>query len=443
MTRAALVAVLALIASLLIAPAGAAQLPAAAPAGTISGTITSTADLPDGVLEARVSLLRKDANGRFVLENMYTRIVGERYTIPVPAANTYRVDVELDEWGVSTAGPSAPVVVQHGQAVTGVDIVLEPEPRISGRISMEDFDLDSLDRDRTLLVQALANVEGAWKPVGSVDRLTFGDPALRIHRDGTFTLAVERPTTRVRLKFFQPHCGDGSDPFCDMGLAPEVSTTFWDGTASGASTVEVASDIDLAAGSVEGKDVAMRRAQRLRFTAEPTITGNPVPGHVLTAQPGTYQPAPTGMTYTWTAAAPPGYRSYKVVGTGSTFRVPATFANHAVRLTVQPLRPGFETPILSTSTTIKAPSRLAVKARAGRRTATATLTVAAEVKRDRLDGKASIYAKGKRIKTVRVKDGRATIKISKQKKGKRTYTVRFSGNAYATSSTKSVRIAIR
>ncbi|MFO6452809.1 MULTISPECIES: hypothetical protein [unclassified Aeromicrobium] len=444
MSRAALVAVLALVASLLMAPAGAAPVAAAAPAGSISGTITSTADLPPDVLEASVFVYRRDAKGTFLLENVYTRVVGQPYTVPAQSAGTYRVEVHLDEWGVAMRAPVT-VTVGQGAAVTGADVVLDPQPRVSGRITMEDFDLDTLQEGRPLYVVALARVAGEWKPVGWVDRLTYGDPALRIHRDGTFALAVEGPHPVVRLKFVQPYCGDVLERLaCDLGVAPEVVTTFWDGTTRGASTVDAAADIDVSAGSVEGRDVSMRRSQQMRFTAEPTITGSPVPGQVLTAQPGTYSPAATAFTYTWSAVDIGSSSEYRVVGTGRTFRVPASFANHAVRVTVLPSRPGYEVPRLSTQTRIKSPSRVGLKAKAGKGKATVSVSVTSpEHRSTSLNGKASIYAKGKRIKTVTVRRGQATITIGKQKKGKRTYTVRYSGSWITTPSQRSIRIAIR
>ncbi|WP_269305411.1 hypothetical protein [Aeromicrobium sp. HA] len=442
MSRAALVAVLALVASLLMAPA--APLAAAAPAGSISGTITSSADLPSDVLEASVRVYRRDAEGVFRLENAYTRVVGQRYTVPAQSAGTYRVEVHLDEWGVAMRAP-ATVTVGQGAAVTGADVVLDPQPRVSGRITMEDFELDTLQEGRPLYVVALARVAGEWKPVGSVDRLTYGDPALRIHRDGTFALAVEGPHPVVRLKFVQPHCGELSEQLsCGLGLAPEVVTTFWDGTTRGASTVDAAVDIDVSAGSVVGRDVSMRRSQQMRFTKEPTITGSLVPGQVLTAQPGTYSPAPTAVAYTWMAAHLRGNASFKVVGTGRTFRVPAGFANHAVRVIVRPSRAGYEAPALSTQERIKSPSRVGLKAKAGKRKATVAVTITSpEHRSTSLNGRVSIYAKGKRIKTVTVRRGQATIAIAKQKKGKRTYTVRYSGSWITTPSQRSIRIAIR
>jgi hypothetical protein len=89
-------------------------------------------------------------------------------------------------------------------------------------------------------------------------------------------------------------------------------------------------------------------------------------------------------------------------------------------------------------------SSLAVKAKPGLGKATVSVAVKAPgVATSRVHGKASIYAKGKRIKTVTVKNGKATLTISKQKRGKRTYTVRYSGNRIISSSTTSLKIAIR
>ncbi|MBA4607008.1 hypothetical protein H1W00_00775 [Aeromicrobium sp. Marseille-Q0843] len=440
--RAAMVAVLGLVASVLVAPAGAVQLPAAAPAGRISGSVTNTAGIPDTV-DARITLSRRVAGGSFVKEASFDEPMGGAFVVPVASAGTYRVHAEVEGWGVSVRAADPVVTVAQGQTITGVDFLFEADPTISGTISTDGFNLDAPNAQQPFRVEALANSGGSWTVVATVARRTFGSPRLKIRPDGTFTLAVPYPHTSARLRFSQPHCPEFAHA-CVAGAAPQVLTTYWDGTPAGALTVEDAVDVDVSGGSVTDRDITVRTAPQLSVTSKARITGNPWPGQVLTASPGTYSTAPTNVDYRWEAGPIDGTGQRRVVGTGRTFRVPSSYSGWGVTVTVVPTRLGYEAPISRAGARIKGTSRIGLRAKAGKRTATVSVTVKAlAVPQSKINGKASIYAKGKRIKTVNVRGGKATIKIAKQKKGKRTYTVRFSGNWLTTPSERSMKIAIR
>ncbi|MFO6452807.1 MULTISPECIES: hypothetical protein [unclassified Aeromicrobium] len=318
---------------------------------------------------------------------------------------------------------------------------------ISGNVSAEDFDLESFAARETIRVKAFAFVSGVWEDVGS-GFVRFPGAAVG---DGRFTLTVDPELGSVRLKLFQGHCLDDFGHACETGAydipAPEVRTTYWSaGSAHGVPRLEDASDIDVTAGDVDVRDITLERSKKVRATVRPTITGSAVPGQVLTAHPGTWEPAASSVGLTWLVGSGSTLGEYDMpAGTGRTFRLTTDHVGASIALQARPSVFDHESPILQTPYVIvRARSALAVKAKAGRRTATVTLAVKAPgASKAQMQGKASIYAKGKRIKTVNVRNGKATIKIAKQKKGKRTYTVRYSGTWRILPSTKSLKIAIR
>ncbi|SKB08270.1 hypothetical protein [Aeromicrobium choanae] len=441
MTRAALVAVLALVASLLLAPTGIAT---AAPAavGTISGRVTGG---PAGA--GTVTLHRLSAEGRWTeVASVHSSATGA-YALGVTATGTYQVRAKTDYDFTHAAAPSRRITVSKGAKVTGVDLALVPNPTVAGTITTTGFGLEELQLDPNegrlgLRAAVWGLIDGQWERYGSTDLGgAYYGPWVDVRTGGAYTVPVPGYYDAVRLQFYQPHCNDPID--CEpFGAAPVALRAFWNGTDGGAATLEEAADLDVSSGSVVDKDITLQAAPQLRVVARPTISGDPSPGGVLTAAPGTLAPVATGATYTWIAYS--GDEG-SAVGTGRTFTVTPSLLGKELTVHVLPSRAGHEAPLLKASNvTVKSRSRFAVKAKAGQRKATVTIAIKAPgVATSRIHGKASIYAKGKRIKTVNVKNGKATIKIAKQKKGKRTYTVRYSGNRIITSSTKSLKIAIR
>ncbi|MFO6452808.1 MULTISPECIES: hypothetical protein [unclassified Aeromicrobium] len=317
---------------------------------------------------------------------------------------------------------------------------------ISGRITPQAFDLESFAMRSPIEVRALAKVGGAWETVGyAATRSAYG-PADGVELDGSFVLRVAAGHPVVRLKFAQRRCEDQYDD-CHHD-APDVLTSYWNGTASGALTLADARDIALDSGPVTDADITLRRAPKLRPETSPSVAGVASPGRVLTARPGTYAPGATSATYVWWYGNHDGSGDGEYdrqVGTGPTFRPTAGMLGGSLRLEVLPARLGHEAPtVISDYVRVTSRSSIAAKAKPAKRRATVTITIKAPgVATSRVHGKASIYAKGKRITTVTVKNGKATFKISKQKRGKRTYTVRYSGNRIISSSTTSLKIAIR
>jgi len=442
--RVALVVVLAVVASLLMSPFSTAEASSPAAVGTISGRITAPAGYPGGkVIE--VSLRRLSAEGAWVEVASSLVGAGSSYTLGAPTAGTYQVRAEMTF--SDSATPSRRITVSKGTKVTGVDLAIRPDPTVSGTITAEGFDLALLrpsgdDDDRGLSAHVWGRIDGHWERVAQRTRLgrLEGTPVY-VAADGRYWFSVPGFYEAVRVQFHQSVC-DEWDRCRRFGLAPQVARAYWDGTPDGGTSFAGAADLDLRSGPVVDKDITLKAAVELRSVAEPRISGTVGVGEVVTARVGSYVPGPTARDYRWIGQI---RGSDRLLGRGRTFRVPASLLGHALALQESPSRPGFEAPVQrSRHYLIKSAARLAVTAKPGKGRATVKLRITAPVvSKAQLHGKASIYAKGKRIKTVNVRNGKATITITRQARGKRTYTIRYSGNRLVTSPTTSLRMAIR
>ncbi|GAA2087302.1 hypothetical protein IDH50_16110 [Aeromicrobium tamlense] len=440
-TRRIVVALLALTASLLIAPANAApRAAAAAPVGTVSGTVTAADPVPAG-RELYVGLYRRTAGGAWEMVAAKRTTVGATYTVSAPTTGSYHVRASVGS--TFTSAPSATVSVAKGTKRTGVDVVLEANPTISGTIATEGFDHASLG-SRSLRVTAFGRLGGQWEVAARIDPVPWDEePDVMIRPDGAYTIAVPGFYDAVRLEFSQDMCDLEVVADCEELPAREVQTVFWNGTTYGVYAAADATLLDLSGGSLTGRDITLKKAVQLRATRDAWISGPAVVGSVLTANPGVFVPvAPTAVEYQWFT----GGGEYPIPGaTGRTFRVREADVDQEISVRATPTRLGYEAPVLLASPrTIRARSAFAYRVKPGKGKATVTIAIKAPgVGQARIHGKASIYAKGKRIKTVNVRNGKATIKVARQKKGKRTYTVRYSGNRVIVSSQKSFKIAIR
>ncbi|GAA2087294.1 hypothetical protein IDH50_16105 [Aeromicrobium tamlense] len=443
-TRAAVVAVLAVVASLLIAPSGTAQASSRAAVGTISGRVTAPAGYPGGKV-IDVSLRRLSAEGEWVEVASSLVGAGSTYTLGAPTAGTYQVRAGMTF--SDSATPSRRITVSKGTRVTGVDLAIRPDPTVSGTITADGFDLALLQPggdadDRGLNAHVWGRIDGHWERVGDRTRLgTFEGAPVLVADDGRYSFSVPGFYEAVRVQFYQSVC-DAWAPCRRFGLAPEVARTYWDGTPDGGPTFAGAADLDVRSGPVVDKDITLKAATKLRAVAEPRIAGTVGVGEVVRARVGSYAPGPTTRDYKWIGQV---RGSDRLLARGRTYRVPASLLGHRLALQEWPARSGFEAPVQqSRYYLVKSAARLAVTTKPGKGRATVRLRITAPaVSKTQLHGKASIYAKGKRIKTVKVRNGKATIRITRQARGKRTYTIRYSGNRLVTSPTTSLRIAIR
>lgn len=442
--RPVLLAVIAVVASLLMSPAGAAPPSGPSAVGTISGRITAPAGYPGGkVIE--VSLRRLSAEGAWVEVASSLVGAGSSYTLGAPTAGTYQVRAEMTF--SDSATPSRRITVSKGTKVTGVDLAIRPDPTVSGTITAEGFDLALLrpsgdDDDRGLSAHVWGRIDGHWERVAQRTRLgrLEGTPVY-VAADGRYWFSVPGFYEAVRVQFHQSVC-DEWDRCRRFGLAPQVARAYWDGTPDGGTSFAGAADLDLRSGPVVDKDITLKAATKLRAVAEPRIAGVVGVGEVVTPRVGSYVPGPTTRDYKWIGDV---RGSDRLLARGRTYRVPASLLGQRLALQEWPARPGFEAPVQqSRYYLIKSAARLAITAKPSKGRATVRLRISAPVvSQAQLHGKASIYAKGKRIKTVNVRNGKATITITRQARGKRTYTIRYSGNRLVTSPTSSLRIAIR
>ncbi|WP_269305400.1 hypothetical protein [Aeromicrobium sp. HA] len=432
MVRRAALALLALIASLLIAPVGAAQ---AATAGTVSGTITASPGVPTGDT-VWVQAQRRLPSGHWVRVNRATSTtVGRTYSLPIAEAGTYRVQAQV--FGESSSDFRT-VSVSGGVKRTGVHLRLMPDRTISGDVTTDGFRIEDLDLELPLMVAADTTDEPSWS--------TEVAAQAQVANDGSFTLSVPHPYDEVRIRYYQRPCPDDPAAPCALGSAADVRTAFWDGSPDGAPTFAQATPIDLTSPSTDSRDATLRLAAKFTSATAPRISGTPRLGATLTAQPGSYAPAANSVVYEWYAGSAAVLGEYdSLVGTGRTFKVTSDVIGDSLMVRARPIREGYEGPNPRSAYVLaKSRSTLAVKAKPGHRKATFTVRVKAPgLSSARIYGKASVYAKGKRIKTVTVRNGKATIKIARQKKGKRTYTVRWSGNESITPAAKSLKVTIR
>ncbi|GAA2087308.1 hypothetical protein IDH50_16115 [Aeromicrobium tamlense] len=438
--RAALVAVIALIASLLMAPAGAttlshgdAAMSAPAAGGTISGRMTLSAGVATDAAFF-VTAERRTASGAWVWAATSRAVrPGHTYTVTVDSPGTYRVRAERQ---LSSSSDFKVVTVSKGVARTGVDLLVKPNRTISGTVAAEGFTLRGLNVEMPVRATVQAYDSGTW-----VDILHGA-----VSISGVYVLSIPHPYDEVRLRFGQAPCPDLPEFGCKFGTAPVALTTYWDGSRYGTLNAEQALAVDLRAGDVDEIDLTLTPAKHFTVATAPRITGPARLGATMTAVPGRYAPTPSAIVYEWYTGDPTRAGEYDTLeATGPTFTVTPAEVGRSIVLRARPLLTGYEGPThTSPEVVARSQGSLAVKAKAGKRKAAIAIRVDAPgVDRKRVDGKASVYAKGKRLKTVNVRDGRATIKIYRQKKGKRTYTIRWSGSSSVASATKSTRIAIR
>lgn len=136
-------------------------------------------------------------------------------------------------------------------------------------------------------------------------------------------------------------------------------------------------------------DVALKsKPGDLDTPPTPSITGTQAVGNTLSADGGTWGPAPVDLSYQW-------FEGGIQVGTDPTYPLTATF-------TITVTSPG----------------------------GTAT-------------GSMRIRLGARTLKHVMLKHGRATVTVKKLKKGKRTYTITYAGRGSITGSTSKVRVRIK
>jgi 5-hydroxyisourate hydrolase-like protein (transthyretin family) len=198
-----------------------------------------------------------------------------RYVLPVPPG-VYRLGFHGLARGYATTFSgaaadlaAASVVRVAGSDVTGADATLRAATGVSGTIT-DPAALDGTSPELEAVFLRFDATAGRWV---EQERTT---PSYGAY-------AVELPVGRYRVRVLERQ-----EPF---------RTTHHGGGA----TFSSAADVEVTAGAVTpGVDVVVgSELGTLRATTAPTVSGTPVVGGVLTADPGTWGPAATGVGHQW------------------------------------------------------------------------------------------------------------------------------------------------
>jgi len=269
---------------------------------TISGSVVTRAVLPVPLVSATVSAFGPDGT----IQNQGTTDQSGNYTIVGLTPGPYRILFQSAEsynfgtewWRNATSISTAMVVeVDAGQPIVGIDGALGVGATINGTVSradggaQPDYFIEPIDAagqpvpaitgvDVTLYLtgtvgitptisgaatagQTLTAAAGAWTPgsVGFTYQWLRNGVAIGGATASTLTLTS-----------------------ADLGAVIAVAVT---GSATGYAPVSITSDPTAAVGSPTVS------------SAIPTMTGSTVVGRTLTAQAGTWGPAPVSLSYRW------------------------------------------------------------------------------------------------------------------------------------------------
>ncbi len=283
-------------ADVVVAP-GSSQSKSAALANgkTVSGTVTGPGGVPADGVEVTAYVPSGEDPGEYDSVAYATTASNGTYAMALKDG-TYRLGFESPSFAYAsefwqdkqTLSTATPVTVA-GANITGISPILAAGSGITGHVS-------GLDLDTT--VSAYELVGGAWTE--KARGYAYGDFG------GDYR--VQLPPGTYKLKF------------SDFRYPPQ----FWNAkqTFAGADTIVVSG------GYVSGKNASLTGLPDLTISADPTITGSPRVGQTLTANDGTWGPAPVTLTRQWFADGD------KIAGaTGTTF-VP-TAAQLGTQISVQ------------------------------------------------------------------------------------------------------------
>ncbi len=162
-------------------------------------------------------------------------------------------------------------------------------------------------------------------------------------------------------------------------------------------------------------------------TRAPSVTGTAQVGRTLTAVPGTWSTTGLTFSYQW-------LRDGKAVAgaTARTYRSPRADAGHRVSVRVTAARTGLPSGVATSAATTairRAASTVTVKASKKRLASGKSLRIQVTVKAKGLSGitgrvKIAVKAKGSKkiVRTVKVKNGKATLKVKPKVRGR--YTIK-------------------
>jgi hypothetical protein len=311
-------------------------------------------------------------------------------------------------WKDVAAFNDAELIDIGGAVKAGVDAQLEVGSGVTGTVSVPE------GQDRIFVIVYKRDADGGWSYAEEADVV-----------NGTFDVPLPAGTYRVKYEHgdFDPIYYGGSATF---GGSEDVSIA----------TGEV---VDLGGVTFGGTGAVTN-------VVPPAVTGDAAVGDVLRASDGQWGPSAGAVTLSrqWLRDGVPidgaTGASYSVArgdegariavqvkgvqdGLLSRSKTSAQTAPVAQASVVTP--PVVGPPAPSAAAKIK-PS-IKVSAKAGKKSATLEVTVKASGVTP--SGKVAIKLGGKKLTTVTLKRGRATIKLKKLKKGKRSFTIVYSGDS--------------
>ncbi|MFC6150969.1 MULTISPECIES: fibronectin type III domain-containing protein [Mumia] len=176
----------------------------------------------------------------------------------------------------------------------------------------------------------------------------------------------------------------------------------------------------------------------IRATAVPTITGKARYGTTLRAFAGRWSVSGTAASYQWLRAGVP------IPGaTRATYTLGAADVGRNVSIRVTARKTGHASAAATSRVTglVKRAARVKVAAKAGRTRVTLTVRLAVDGV-VRPGGKVVITERGKQVRTVAVRGGKAVVRLS-AKRGRHAYKVTYRGTRTTTPAARAVSVRVR
>jgi hypothetical protein len=165
------------------------------------------------------------------------------------------------------------------------------------------------------------------------------------------------------------------------------------------------------------------------------LSGNPLVGSTLSASPGTgWTPSDATFQYAWVRLRPGHTAGDEIGAIGQTYKLTSADLGSRVYALVGGSKAGYAPGYAETalSAVVKAPTSLTVAAKPAKKKVTLTITVKAAGPVP--TGTVAIKSGSKVLKTVALKNGKGTVKLT-GKKGRHTYTIVYAGNSVDASRT--------
>jgi hypothetical protein len=322
---------------------------------------------------------------------------------------------EFYDDAATLAGAVDVVVPVEGQ-IAAIDAVLTATANITGNV------VSSGSFRQRIRVEAYSSPDGGatWQLAQTYD----GGASTDSYNNGDYVLRGLAPGT-YRIKF-------------DEDAPGEVQTEFYDDVT----TIGAAQDITVVAGETRQLDQAVLTDEPqlppIQSTSRPTLSGKPLVGATLEADAGTWSPPGVDVTYQWLrngveiVGATGGSRTLALSDRGAviTARVTATKAGHATG-----------TATSAPSARVRSTSSVAVSAQPGRRRVSFRVTVAsAQIVPT---GSVVVLRGTRKVATMRLSGGTASVTLKFQPRGAVGYTFRYSGDPNVAPAQAAKRVTIR